>query len=315
MTEFDRMIQLLDSSWYLREEIVPCLVGPPGIGKTAAVELHARNHGAKVIKIIASRCIPSEIVGMTMPNNENRSMDIYNSRQLTSLGDGDILFLDELLEADQFVLSTLLSVIESREMADGTPLPDIQIIAATNDTIPSDQLRDNIKQRFMFMRFKLDSWQVHEYIKEKTGLNLKDNTTQQIKDKSGGRYNFLSPRSLTKLAMWMAAVPKDKIHETEQIINNMWDSMIGSRLAEARFERDKEEQSPAKQTRRAVAQLVEDNVIDSNGFRDNWIEDCTMSELMDILTSLPNWEQVKSVLEALDIEDSEEEDKPIEYKF
>jgi hypothetical protein len=93
----------------------------------------------------------------------------------------------------------------------------------------------------------------------------------------------------------------------------MWDSLIGTCLADARIERDKGERAPIKQTRRAVAQLVEDNVIDSNGFRDNWIEDCTMSELMDILTSLPNWEQVKSALEALDIEDSEEEDKAIEY--
>jgi hypothetical protein len=313
MTEFDRMIQLLDSCWYLRSEIVPCLVGPPGIGKTAAVELHAKNHGAKVVKIIASRCIPSEIVGMTMPNNESRSMDIYNSRQLTSLRDGDILFLDELLEADQFVLSTLLTLIESREMADGTPLPDIQIVAATNDTIPSDQLRDNIKQRFMFMRFNLDSWQVHEYIKERTGLDHKSNTTQRIRDKSGGRYNFLSPRSLTKLAMWMAAVPSDKVRETEGIINDMWDSLIGTCLADARIERDKGERAPIKQARRAIIELVDNNVIDVHAFGGHPIKDCTMSELMDILTNLPNWEQVKSALETLDIEDSEEEDKPIEY--
>jgi MoxR-like ATPase len=45
LTEFQRMVQLLDAAWLLRGEIVPCLVGPPGIGKTAAVEHHARNHG------------------------------------------------------------------------------------------------------------------------------------------------------------------------------------------------------------------------------------------------------------------------------
>lgn len=315
MAEFERMISLLDNSWYLRGEIVPCLVGPPGIGKTAAVELHAKNHGAKVVKIIASRCIPSEIVGMTMPNNENRSMDIYNSRQLSCLGDGDILFLDELLEADQFVLSTLLTVIESREMADGTPLPDIQIIAATNDTIPSEQLRDNIKQRFMFMRFDIDSWQTYDYIKEKTGLELRNSVTSTISSKSGGRYNFVSPRTLTKLAMWMSAVPIDKVWDTARLIDDMFNNMLGRELANARFDRDKKEKSPNKQARKAIAALIDDDIIDPNAFDEcHGIDDCTMSELMDVLTSLPNWEQVKAVLSSLDIQDSEEEDdKAIKY--
>lgn len=157
MDEFDKMLELLDISWFLRDQIVPCLVGPPGIGKTAAVVQHSKTHGSgRIVKIVASRCVPSETVGMTMPDHDNRSMVIYNSMQLSSLKDGDILFFDELLEADQFVLSTLLTLIESREMADGTKLPDIQIVAATNDTISPEQLKGNIRQRFMFQRFKFN---------------------------------------------------------------------------------------------------------------------------------------------------------------
>jgi MoxR-like ATPase len=204
-TQYEKMIKLLDTSWCMRDQIVPCLVGPPGIGKTAAVMEHAKTHGCDhVVKIVASRCVPSETVGMTMPNKDNRSMEIYNSMQLSSLKDGDILFLDELLEADQFVLSTLLTVIESREMADGTPLPDIQIIAATNDTIPPEQLKGNIRQRFMFMRFYMDKGQTEQYIKDKTGIAVPGTVLDKLCEK-GNDYNFLTPRSLTKLCLWMDA--------------------------------------------------------------------------------------------------------------
>jgi len=208
LRQFDKMVQLLDYTWYVRDQVVPCLVGPPGIGKTAAVEKHALAHHSKVIKIVASRCVPSETVGMTMPDNENKTMMIYNSMQLSSLKDGDILFFDELLEADQFVLSTLLTLIESREMADGTPLPDIQIIAATNDTIPPEQLKPNIRQRFMFMRFKVDKRQTYMYIRKLTGIKVPRDVLDTLAD-DGTDYNFLTPRSLTKLCLMFDRAPKD----------------------------------------------------------------------------------------------------------
>lgn len=309
MTEYERMVQLLDMSWYLRGEIVPCLVGPPGIGKTAAVMQHAKAHGCgKVVKIVASRCVPSETVGMTMPDNERRTMEIYNSMQLSSLEDGDILFLDELLEADQFVLSTLLTVIESREMADGTPLPDVQIVAATNDTIPPEQLKGNIRQRFMFMRFKVDRDQVHDYILETTGINVPSDVLARVCEK-GSDYNFLTPRSLTKLCLWMDSVSKDKVSELASVINEIWKNDIGNRLASARRVRDLNVLTPEQQLRREIKAMVDANIIsDGEAF-----EDCTMTELLELLQSLPNWAQVKELLSQTRIEESEEEEAEIQF--
>lgn len=302
MTEFDKMIRLLDMAWSLRSEIVPCLVGPPGIGKTAAVEQHAFMHGCgKVVKIVASRCIPSETVGMTMPDHKHRSMEIYNSMQLSSLEDGDILFLDELLEADQYVLSTLLTVIESREMADGTPLPDIQIIAATNDTIPPEQLKGNIRQRFMFQRFIVDQKQTADYIKRKTGMDMPISVMKMLTD-SGRDYNFLTPRSLTKLALWVDSTPDDKLDNIAAVIDNMWNNSLGTMLVEAK--KNKAIPSPEEQVRKAVLDMVEQGFIPE--ITAEHFKDCTIDELYETLTSLDAWEDIAKKLSELEIEEPKE---------
>ena len=308
MTEFDKMVRLLDAAWLLRDEIVPCLVGPPGIGKTAAVMQHAEAHGCgKVVKIVASRCVPSETVGMTMPDHKHRSMEIYNSMQLSSLEDGDILFLDELLEADQFVLSTLLTVIESREMADGTPLPDIQIIAATNDTIPPEQLKGNIRQRFMFQRFNVDPEQTRKYVYERTGMQLNGPLLAKLCD-TGSDYNFLTPRSLTKLCLWMDAASKDQEGEVAYVIDDIWKFSVGTEILSAKRERDNRLNTPREQVRRTVVSLVPDMAREHNDFRD-----CTMSEMFEMIQTSPDWERILDVLSHLNIEEREEDNPDIQF--
>jgi hypothetical protein len=310
MTEFEKMCQLLDMSWYLRDQIVPCLVGPPGIGKTAAVMQHAAKHDSKVVKIVASRCVPSETVGMTMPDNENHSMTIYNSMQLSSLRDGDILFLDELLEADQFVLSTMLTLIESREMADGTPLPDIQIIAATNDTISPDQLKGNIRQRFMFERFEVDHGQTQKYIYQRTGILLPTEALDALQS-DGNDYNFMTPRSLTKLCLWFDATPEEKWDVLAALINVIWKSNIGSKIRNAAYERNHPVPSPEEQARDVMTKILsERHVGDTETF-----EDASMADLLELLKGLPDWDTIREQLESMAVEEPSRRDSDEELAF
>ena len=296
MTEFERMIKFLDQAWYLKSEIVPCLIGAVGIGKTAAVRQHAKNVGAKnVVTIIASQILPSEVSGITMPDSSTKSMEIYDHYKLSSLQDGDILFFDELLEADQSVLSACLTLIESRMMMSGKLLPDIQIIAATNPTVMPSSLKENIRQRFMFMKFKIDKDSVQSYIQEQTGIKVPKEILSLLEGKSD-KYNILSPRSLTKLCMWISSAPYNELDSLAETINNMWSNCLGTALVEAKKKTDN---SPKAQVLRKVKELIPEQLSEENN-----IEDCTMEELYEVLQSLDNWQELKQQLEAASIEES-----------
>lgn len=294
-TEFEKMVDFLDLSYPMKKEIVPCLIGPVGIGKTAAVNKHAENVGAKkVVTIIASQILPSEVSGLTMPDAETKSMQIYDHYRLASLEDGDILFFDELLEADQSVLSACLTLIESRMMMSGRKLPDIQIIAATNPTIKPGSLKENIRQRFMFREFDVDKQGVHDYILKKTGLDLTSDVLNQIRT-NGSSYNLLSPRSLTKLCEWMSATSGNDMYMVARMINEMFSSNIGSAILKAKTKINDD-----YKVKIALNGIIKDNGMDEAKF-----ENCTLKEMVDILQEMPEWEEISKALANMELEETD----------
>lgn len=226
MSQFQDMVSLLQSAYEDREDIVVCLLGPVGIGKTAAVRQHAKKIGADVVTIVASQILPTEVSGITIPDSETKAMEIYDHFRLGHLKDGDVLFFDELLEADQCVLSACLTLIESRMMMSGRMLPDIQIVAASNRTTPATSLKESIRQRFMWAEYGIDQQQVRDYILKRTGIKVPDHILSKVTG-TGNDYNILSPRSLTKICEWIKRSPT---LETANHINNIWKSNIGSTI-------------------------------------------------------------------------------------
>lgn len=335
-TEFERMIQFLDLAWKKKDQIVPCLVGPVGIGKTAAVNQHAKNVGAKnVVTIIASQILPSEVSGITMPDADTKSMEIYDHYKLSSLQDGDILFFDELLEADQCVLSACLTLIESRMMMSGRLLPDIQIIAATNPTVNPANIKENIRQRFMFTEFKIDAPAVADYIEKIAGFRPPKDALDKL-ESTGQYFNILSPRSLTKLCEWIASGKNgDEVSEISDVIDRMFGYRIGTSLGQAYISRNN---SPEKQARTAMKEAFLENsteeeqwdvasklvdiisekkeipredVADELGSQktshsdmiDSVFKETSMDELLDIMQSLSGWDKISETLSNMQVEE------------
>lgn len=306
MSTFDEMVSFIKSAWPARKYIVPCLEGPAGIGKTAATKQAAEELGAgKVITIIASQILPNEVSGITMPVVESKAMEIFDHFRLSSLKDGDILFFDELLEADQLVLSACLTLIESRELMSGRKLPDIMIVAATNPTIKPNMLKENIRQRFLWRRFGLDKNGCREYIKKTCGFDVGSKLINKLAT-TGEEYNILTPRSLTKMAQWMSEA-KDE-HEAQLIAANMnacWNMQVGTELMKAFLDNFND---PVVQVMRAIRTALNDNdvtcediddIAEGMGsvmYDDDAFEQTSMTELMEVLQKLPEWKKIERQL-------------------
>lgn len=305
MSTFDNMVSFIKSAWPARKYIVPCLEGPAGIGKTAAVKQAAEElKASKVVTIIASQILPNEVSGITMPVVESKAMEIFDHFRLSSLNDGDILFFDELLEADQLVLSACLTLIESRELMSGRKLPDVMIVAATNPTIKPNMLKENIRQRFLWRKFGLDLEGTRAYIERTCGFSPGEIIFKVCE--TGDEYNILTPRSLTKMCQWMSeAEDEEQAKLIAENMNACWSMSIGTKLMEAFLDKFN---SPMVQVRRAIRfALNENNVtcgdiddiaegMGSLMYDDEVFEQTSMTELMEVLQKLPEWDKVEKQL-------------------
>lgn len=298
-----KMVELLDCSYEARSQIVPCLVGPVGIGKTVAVEMHRDNMAKKygkdisVTTIIASQILPNEVSGITMPDLSTHSMEIYDHFRLSHMKDGDILFFDELLEADQLVLSACLTLIESRMMMSGKKLPDIQIVAATNPTISPASIKPSIRQRFMFSIFEFDQEakeEYKEYARQRFNVDIPSITLESICDNNTQHYNFLSPRSLTKLLCWMdSAKSEEELENITEVVQDMWGFALANDLQDLfvrKFEVDKEDQVKE-------ALMNEFPYLKASEF-----ENTTISEMVDLIRKLGDWSKAAEFLASHELE-------------
>lgn len=326
MSTFNDMLDFIKSAWPARSFIVPCLAGPPGIGKTAAcrqaaMDLIDQGATGRVVTIIASQILPNEVSGITMPVPETKAMEIFDHYRLSSLRDGDILFFDELLEADQMVLSACLTLIESRELMSGAKLPDVMIVAATNPTISSQLLKLNIRQRFLWRSFGLDIDGTREYIKNEVGIDVGDEVAYELRTE-GTSYNVLTPRSLTKMATWiMQAETLEQAKEIGRQINKLWSSQIGTKLYVA-WQKAKGTDDPEMQARRAIRQAICNAYADTDLDNSDEITDSvidlsvelseviptsdngtSIQDIMELLQSCDKWEEIKKELESIEIQE------------
>ena len=221
-----KLADLLEMVDLKRSEIVPCLLGDPGIGKTQGIYEFARKHNRNVVEIIASQIMPSEVSGITMPDQETKSMQIFDHARLASLKDGDILFFDELLQAPQAVLSACLTLIQERRMMSGKMLPDIMIVAAANPLRSPTLMAESIRQRFMFIDMEWDATAWRRYIMDKYDVMPTSSivATIQSSKSDAGKWNRLTPRTATKLIAWGKTLDDEQLSLFEKTIDQMFDN-------------------------------------------------------------------------------------------
>lgn len=322
MSTFDDMVSFIKAANPARKYIVPCLEGPTGIGKTAACKQAAAElaeegkASGKVVTIIASQILPNEVSGITMPVAETKAMEIFDHFRLGNLKDGDILFFDELLEADQLVLSACLTLIESRELMSGRKLPDVMIVAATNPTVKPSMLKENIRQRFVWRKFEIDRQGCRDYIKLTCGFDIGRELALRVTS-HGDEYNILTPRTMTKMAQWISSADdnEQRICVAEQI-DNIWNNLLGTNLLHE-YNKSTSGDDTQSQVWKAVRSALEhqditpeaiDDVCEGMGsimYNEETFKQTSITELMKVLEQLPGWDKVVEELSVVEVETPE----------
>lgn len=186
----------------LRETTVPTFFSNPGTGKSSIIKEFAKEKGVRMLKITLSQRMPNEIVGGQMPNIETKTWQVFDSEELNSLQDGDILFFDEIFNGVlKQSLDALLNLLEDRTLPSGKKLAKVLIITAAN---PQGliNLTPQIKERFIRYDLKFNAAEYQSYLKQKYGMPeaiSKHLCTLINKEKfESNDWNYTTPRSVEK---------------------------------------------------------------------------------------------------------------------
>lgn len=128
-------------------------------------------------------------------------MVYYDFDRLVNLKDGDMIFVDELLNGNPNVLNAFLTLFESRKTISGKPLPNIIIVAAANRQGMA-VLTPQIKERFIWydLKFNKDSWIKYMFEKYDITKSIGEKLANLIEKENFDKVteNFMSARSVFK---------------------------------------------------------------------------------------------------------------------
>lgn len=194
-----RTLEKLYSDPEARRTVVPMFIGSPGLGKTQIIQQFARDKKVYLDIMKLSEVAPYEITGMAMRSKKGDRMVYLESERLLKLKDGDILFLDEVPNAQLATLNAGLSLLESRVLISGRKLPNIMIVAAGNYN-GMTPMTPQIKERFMWydVKFSPTYWKEYMYNKYQMPDKISTLLCELIRNDKLEGYNFHTPRSVDK---------------------------------------------------------------------------------------------------------------------
>lgn len=233
MKELLEIITKIYEDEELRNTCIPLFLSNPGMGKTSTVKEFAKSKGVNCLTEIASTKMPHEFSGIAIPDHDTKRMTYFDYDAILNLKDGDILFLDEMLNANPMILNAFLTVLEDRVLPSGKKLANIMIIAAGNPQ-GSVSLTPQIKERFVWyqINFDKDSWKqymskyfITDEIYEQLCVLIKNETF------SSSEKNYYTPRSIEKaVKMLLADVKTPYSKKLTPILNTMIQNTSGQDL-------------------------------------------------------------------------------------
>jgi MoxR-like ATPase len=151
----DEIIDLFGIGLVARENIF--LLGPPGTAKSAMVrELAILLHGHTFEYLLTRFTEPNELFGPFDIRKLREGELLTNTEGM--LPEADLIFLDELLNANSAILNSLLMVLNERIFRRGREtrkLPALMIVGASNQ-LPEDEALNALFDRFL-IRVRCDN--------------------------------------------------------------------------------------------------------------------------------------------------------------
>lgn len=151
----DDVIDLLGVALVAGENLF--LLGPPGTAKSALVHELGRRLAGRTFDYLLTRFTePSELFG-PFDIRRLREGDLVTNTE-GMLPEADLVFLDELLNANSAILNSLLTVLNERVFRRGRetrPLPTLAVVGASNH-LPEDDALGALYDRFL-LRARCDN--------------------------------------------------------------------------------------------------------------------------------------------------------------
>jgi MoxR-like ATPase len=153
--EKDEIIDLLGVCLVGGENLF--IMGPPGTAKSALVQELGRHLGGQTFEYLLTRFTePGELFG-PFDIRKLREGDLVSNTE-GMLPEADLVFLDELLNANSAILNSLLTVLNERVFRRGRetrPLPTLMVVGASN-SLPEEEALGALFDRFL-MRVRCDN--------------------------------------------------------------------------------------------------------------------------------------------------------------
>jgi len=196
MMNFKETTQFIDVIRKTGSNLVPCLIGHTGIGKTELVEQYSAQRNMDCIVIHVAQLEPSDFIGLykidedgrtancppnwlpyknqsTAKKKENNKIALEQIVKGEINPNGGILFLDEINRGHEDIRQSLYQLINKREIGTYALPHNYTIVAAANpsNSYETYEFDKALTNRFAWCKFQPDVDESFEYLTKKHGAN------------------------------------------------------------------------------------------------------------------------------------------------